>query len=236
MTRQPCSIEDCGKPVVARGWCNSHYLRWRNNGDPLGGNPSPRSRRALDNEDGTRTCLDCSQAKLLSQFPRAANAAKGYRSNCKPCHAARATAWYAENKDDHLPRQKARYYRDIEKIRERDRQRYERDKPKRIALVTDAEHRRRALMRGVESDRGITVAALRKRHGDLCCYCMQTMSFARGDGQSYVPTKATIEHVIPLALLGPHTWDNVLLACWQCNIRKNSTPLDEWLQVAHPDS
>lgn len=29
-----CSIPDCGKPLVARGWCDKHYARWKNNGDP----------------------------------------------------------------------------------------------------------------------------------------------------------------------------------------------------------
>lgn len=28
-----CIIEDCGKPVVARGLCNTHYARWREHGD-----------------------------------------------------------------------------------------------------------------------------------------------------------------------------------------------------------
>jgi hypothetical protein len=32
-----CTIPDCGKPVMGRGWCNSHYLRWRRHGDPLSG-------------------------------------------------------------------------------------------------------------------------------------------------------------------------------------------------------
>lgn len=40
-----CSIEGCGKPVQARGWCNTHYARWRRQGDPhtvLGnGRPDP---------------------------------------------------------------------------------------------------------------------------------------------------------------------------------------------------
>jgi uncharacterized protein (DUF433 family) len=31
-----CSISDCGKPVLARGWCNSHWKRWRKHDDPLG--------------------------------------------------------------------------------------------------------------------------------------------------------------------------------------------------------
>ena len=29
-----CSVADCGGKVVARGWCNKHYLRWAKFGDP----------------------------------------------------------------------------------------------------------------------------------------------------------------------------------------------------------
>ena len=32
-----CSIPNCGKPHLARGWCSAHYNRRRNHGDPLGG-------------------------------------------------------------------------------------------------------------------------------------------------------------------------------------------------------
>lgn len=30
-----CSIEGCGKPHHARGWCGTHHERWRRHGDPL---------------------------------------------------------------------------------------------------------------------------------------------------------------------------------------------------------
>lgn len=29
-----CSIDGCGKPLRARGWCSMHWYRWRYNGDP----------------------------------------------------------------------------------------------------------------------------------------------------------------------------------------------------------
>lgn len=29
-----CSIPGCSKPVRSRGWCITHYMRWRNNGHP----------------------------------------------------------------------------------------------------------------------------------------------------------------------------------------------------------
>lgn len=35
MTFPSCSIDDCGKPIKARGWCQMHYYRWRQHGDPL---------------------------------------------------------------------------------------------------------------------------------------------------------------------------------------------------------
>lgn len=36
MAKRTCSIERCPNPVVARGWCDNHYRKWRKYGDPLG--------------------------------------------------------------------------------------------------------------------------------------------------------------------------------------------------------
>ena len=30
-----CSIPGCGQPVESRGWCHTHWTRWRRHGDPL---------------------------------------------------------------------------------------------------------------------------------------------------------------------------------------------------------
>lgn len=30
-----CSIDGCEKPRRTRGWCHTHYTRWRSHGDPL---------------------------------------------------------------------------------------------------------------------------------------------------------------------------------------------------------
>lgn len=58
-----CSIEDCDKTVQARGFCQSHYDRWRHNGkqfDPsTWGRPSPllvdRIRDILETDGGWLT-------------------------------------------------------------------------------------------------------------------------------------------------------------------------------------
>ena len=36
-----CSIDGCGKYVVARGWCTKHWRRWRSTGDPLAVKKTP---------------------------------------------------------------------------------------------------------------------------------------------------------------------------------------------------
>lgn len=43
MSGHQCSIEGCGRPHRARGWCHRHYYRWKRQGDPeivLGRPPS----------------------------------------------------------------------------------------------------------------------------------------------------------------------------------------------------
>jgi hypothetical protein len=35
MADRICSIPECGRPHLARGWCGQHYERWKRYGDPL---------------------------------------------------------------------------------------------------------------------------------------------------------------------------------------------------------
>src|ERR1700752_992967 len=33
-TQKLCSFPGCTKPMNSRGWCKTHYMRWRKHGDP----------------------------------------------------------------------------------------------------------------------------------------------------------------------------------------------------------
>jgi 5-methylcytosine-specific restriction endonuclease McrA len=96
----------------------------------------------------------------------------------------------------------------------------------------DREHRRRAGLWGVPAIKGISKEALRRRHGDRCCYCGVTMEFTIGEGYNHNPLRASIEHVIPLSLGGAHDWENVRLACMACNEGKSRTrTAEQWLAI-----
>lgn len=44
MVERICSIEGCDRKSRARGWCNLHWRRWRNHGDPLYTPPDDETR------------------------------------------------------------------------------------------------------------------------------------------------------------------------------------------------
>lgn len=218
-----CSITTCSHAAYSRDWCSMHYQRWLHHGDPLGGNPSPKKvLRCTVADDGTKTCTACEQQLPLSEFHRATNSPTGYRSQCKPCRTAHVKTWYKSNRQQILARQRDYYARDIDSRRERDNKRYRDNPGPRIALATDAVHRRRARINGGPSDRGISHAALRDRDGVHCCHCGAEMSFDTLKQGEYLPRKASIEHIIPIARGGTHTWGNVALACHECNIRRGA--------------
>jgi 5-methylcytosine-specific restriction endonuclease McrA len=53
-----------------------------------------------------------------------------------------------------------------------------------------------------------------------CAYCNTELS----------SNNTHIDHIHPLSKEGSHSIDNVVLACKECNLRKSSKPLDQWLK------
>lgn len=58
MPDRTCSVVDCEQPAQTRGWCNKHYKRWLNTGNPL----TARPRRPRDRIDA--------EARFLSKIDR----------------------------------------------------------------------------------------------------------------------------------------------------------------------
>lgn len=58
MTERTCSIDGCGRPVRARGWCATHHQRWERHGDPGSGEiwDQVRKRCSFDGCGRPATC------------------------------------------------------------------------------------------------------------------------------------------------------------------------------------
>lgn len=98
-----CSIETCDSPVRSRGWCRSHYEKWRRHGDPeavvkMGGN---RNRPPVL---PTRLCTDCNEIKPIDEYYVTS---KGWTYRyCKACHKDRMTANRLQKRLDNPPKPK----------------------------------------------------------------------------------------------------------------------------------
>jgi 5-methylcytosine-specific restriction endonuclease McrA len=223
-----CAAEGCNTPVgksnfVGHGWCSKHYQRWKKHGDPLGGGPGPKVRVSVVSADGMKTCTRCEKELFLERFYRDRNGHGGFRSICKACTSSKMKNWYGDNQERQRDRQRVRFAANNAAIREGDKERYRRNREARIQLATEVGHRRRTRLKGAErADAGINHKELRERDGSQCCHCGVEMSFDTLRRGEYEPRRATIEHIIPICRGGLHVWDNVALACWECNIRRGA--------------
>jgi len=66
-------------------------------------------------------------------------------------------------------------------------------------------------------------AEIYERDGHMCLYC--------GATEDLTLDHLTLDHIIPLAKGGPHSEDNLIVACRSCNSSKGIKPLMEWLQT-----
>lgn len=69
---------------------------------------------------------------------------------------------------------------------------------------------------------GITSRVLFARDGFTCQYCGKHAIELKGKGN-----RLTIDHILPKSKGGPHHWENVVTACYHCNLRKRDrTPME----------
>ena len=84
-------------------------------------------------------------------------------------------------------------------------------------------HYTRAKKKGVPYERGITLRKLIERDGLQCAICGLVCAY---EGNPQAPLYPSIDHIIPMAKGGGHTWDNVQVAHRQCNSYKGARTLN----------
>ena len=76
-------------------------------------------------------------------------------------------------------------------------------------------------------DADIDIYKLIERDGGCCYLCGDDVLFSYNFNHPKYPT---IEHVVPISKGGTHSWDNVMVACRDCNTRKKTKSLDDFLK------
>ena len=85
----------------------------------------------------------------------------------------------------------------------------------------DGDHIKRAKKHGCDWERGVTLKRLIKRDGLRCALCGELCdpmdnSYGNGSGENY----PSMDHIVPIAKGGSHTWNNVQVAHIKCNTEK----------------
>lgn len=175
-----------------------------------------------------KTCTTCGETLPLSQYHRDSRSADGYRAQCKRCRCAAVKEWYDATKPERKRRRDEAFEANPERRRAWDRERYQRDRDKRLEQAIEQALKRRASMREREYDEGITRKALRRRDGDQCFYCGTVLDFTKVGHGDHPESQATIEHLHRISDGGTHTWANVVLACWRCNSGRGNRDWRSW--------
>jgi hypothetical protein len=209
---------------------------------------------------GLKRCCDCCEVKSVDCFYVHVRHADGFSGICKECSSKRCAAFYRgssekikagvrdwQTKNRERVRQtkaanyqrnreaisaawKARYATDPE-LRRRNQQRVKRwceENPERAReLALAGVHARRARILGGNYEH-VDRQKVFNRDGWVCRRCGKKVN-----KRLKWPHKlsATLDHIIPLALGGDHTYENVQLAHAKCNLEKSHTGAGDQLAL-----
>lgn len=201
-----------------------------------------------------KTCTKCGETKPVSEFGQYAGKRKGLRSCCKVCHNSANAIWrankpgynaayYKSNRDEILASQTVYREKNSEIIRAYDaardkanprrnhkaKEQWRKNNPDKARAASLAwhqanpemvriyNHKRRARLREVGGalSKGLAERLIKLQRGKCAC-CRQPLG-----------TDYHLDHIMPLALGGTNTDDNIQLLCKKCNLQKNAKhPID----------
>lgn len=200
-----CSIENCANLVEARGWCTTHYHRWKRQGDP-------EYRLNGEVRNGRRVCPSCGMDKLLIEWSK---------GECLKCSALRTREYRLRN--PYQPIVVTPKLCDCGQVfpANKKRSRYcSRECLQRFRNVNNAVYdaKRKARMRNVFVEH-FEKSEVFERDNWTCQLCMLPVD--RNVLWPH-PEMVSLDHIIPLALGGDHSRINTQTAHLGCNMRKGA--------------
>jgi len=198
--------------------------------------------------DGKKACgrPDCQQAnpQLAANFNRLSKSPSGLRSSCRSCEKrmretpkarqhekvrnkeryaregevlrAKALEWYVNNREAAIRRTSAYQAEHRDQVNERFRRYRKEGRYRHLDRAHAAKRRALLAQRPAEH---IDLDALYERDSGVCQLCYQVVDRAL---RWPLPLSESVDHVVPLARGGGHTWANVQLAHLSCNMKKGA--------------
>ena len=193
-----------------------------------------------------KKCTICQTMQSLSHFYAQSSRADGLQSACKECSHSATRQWRARNAEALKDYERARY-RDVpERGRLRSRKYYQEHKearrvyaktrrlnnPERARGIdatyrkghpqqrAELERRRRARIAGVIVE-AVSAASILSRDKGRCGIC----------GKPVTPEMLTLDHVVPIAMGGEHSYRNLQIAHRRCNERKGARAIGQQVRM-----
>ena len=198
-----------------------------------------------------KTCSKCCTAKLSSDFFANPQHSDGLQTHCKECQRTTKREWARKNPEKVQAYKKqwnidnaehtheynlAYYWSDPETARARRRQWVEEHREQSRAYARTniklwrkknptkkraLDLRRRAQINGSPHTETVDKAIIYKRDKEICSLCHTKVAWE----------DVSLDHIIPLALGGTHTYKNIALAHWLCNVRKNVKAITQQMRL-----
>lgn len=172
----------------------------------------------------TKTCTKCGETKPTSEFHKQADSPDGFRWSCKVCTKTSNDAWKTANATK-VKEAKSRWQKENPDKARAIKAKYRAANKDKVKEISDKwrsanpealrinKHNRRALVRasGGKLSHGLELRLFKLQRGKCACGCKQPL------GDDY-----HLDHIMPLALGGTNTDDNIQLLKARCNLQKNA--------------
>ena len=142
---------------------------------------------------------------------------------CKHCGERAGRGWPEESKQEQYDVKFNAVCGPCGKEKDRESRKADRKRRRRLGLTDRGKHVVRARRYGVRYEPGITAITVAKRDGWTCQLCGEPVHRHAPKGVDL--RGATVGHIKPLSLGGPHVWSNVQCECWECNTLKGAREL-----------
>jgi len=217
MPNSTCVIAECAKLTVARGWCNSHYVRWKRYGDPLGGGAAVA--------DKPKVCVEVGCGRDVVGWGWCRTHYRLWKAHGKPehvgprplrlcsvdgCQNKHRTGGYCSNHHEYNKRNGTPYppARDCTLCGTE------------FASIQTKQRLCETCSLPTQNARhGVNPARLADRDGADCGLCGEPVELSLRFPH---PMSPSVDHVVPWSLGGSHDLANLQLAHLSCNCRKGN--------------